>query len=244
MTCSRRLRNYNTNYNCISKPMSLSFSLTEAVSVVQQSYPYEFEQAFKPTYNISIYMPGLVITADEPHLIKKMHFSMVPFFFKERKSTMCTVRHTQILNKQLFKKLMVSHKRCLVLADGFYLWKRFGADKYPFRFTLKDRQVFSMAGIWSAWIDPVSKERYESFCLVTIPGNELITSIGKSMPVILTPETEKIWLSKRIEEQEILEICNTYPPELMTRFQVTKDIADRSLNDPSLIKPINNYLPI
>lgn len=224
--------------------MSLSFSLTEALPVIQQYYPYELEEAYTPTYNISIYMPGLVITADQPQLIKKMHFSMVPFFFKDRKSTMCTVRHTQIFSKQLFRKLMVTHKRCLVLADGFYLWKRFDAEKYPFRFTLKDRKIFSMAGIWSAWIDPITKERYESFCLVTIPGNDLITSIGKSMPVILTPETEKAWLSKTIEEEEIMELCNIYPPELMTRFQVTKDIADRSLNDPSLIKPINNYLPI
>ncbi|WP_316751351.1 SOS response-associated peptidase [Pedobacter gandavensis] len=224
--------------------MSLSFSLTESLPVIQQYYPYELEDAYTPTYNISIYMPGLVITADEPHVIKKMHFSMVPFFFKDRKSTMCTVRHTQILSKPLFRKLMITHKRCLVLADGFYLWKRFDAEKYPFRFTLKDREVFSMAGIWSAWIDPDTKERYESFCIVTIPGQELTNSIYKSMPVILTPETEKEWLSKTIEEAEVPELCNTYPPELMTRFQVTKDIADRSLNDPSLIKPINNYLPL
>ncbi|ALL05329.1 hypothetical protein AQ505_07400 [Pedobacter sp. PACM 27299] len=99
---------------------------------------------------------------------------------------------------------MVTHKRCLLLADGFYLWKRFGAEKYPFRFTLKDRKVFSMAGIWSAWIDPITKERYESFCIITIPGNELISGISKSMPVILPPETEKVWLSKTIEEEASL----------------------------------------
>lgn len=222
--------------------MSLSFSLTEALPAIQQHYPQELEAAYAPTYNIGIYMPGMVITADEPQLIQKMHYSMVPFFFKERKSIMCTVRHSQIFSKPLFRKLMVSHKRCLVLADGFHLWKRFGAEKYPFRFTLKDRKVFSMAGIWSAWIDPHTKERYESFCIITIPANELINGISKSMPVILTPETEKTWLSKTMEEEELLALCGSYPPELMTRFQVTKDIADRSINDSSLIKPINNYL--
>lgn len=222
--------------------MASSYSLAEDLSTLQQYYPYELEEPYTPVYNIGIYMPGMVITADQPKLIRKMHFSMVPFFFKERKSAMCNARSSQILVNPIFKQLVTANKRCLILADGFYIWQRFGAEKYPFRFHCKDRQVFAMAGLWSAWIDPETKERYESFCIVTTPANPLVREIRKSMPVILTPETEKLWLGKETSEEELLASCTAYPEEQMIRFLVSRDIADRNINDASLIKPLN-YVP-
>lgn len=220
--------------------MASSYSLAEELSTLQQYYPYQLEGDYTPTYNIGIYMPGMVITADQPQLIRKMHFSMVPFFFKERKSAMCDARSSQIMVKPVFKQLVTANKRCLILADAFYIWQRFGADKYPFRFQLRDRQVFAMAGLWSAWIDPETKERYESFCIVTTSANPLVRDIRKSMPVILTPETEKLWLHKGASEEELLGVCTAYPEEQMLKFLVSRDIADRSINDSSLIKPLNH----
>lgn len=222
--------------------MASSYSLAEELSTIQHYYPYELEETYTPVYHIGISSPGMVITADQPELIRKMHFSMVPFFFKERKSSMCNARSSHMLVKPVFKQLVITHKRCLILADGFYIWQRFGEEKYPFRFSLKDRRVFSMAGLWSAWIDPDTKERYESFCIVTVPANPLVKESKKSMPLILTPETEKLWLSKGTTEEGLLELCIAYPEEQMIRFLVSRGIADRTINDLSLIKPLN-YVP-
>src|SRR5688500_3234105 len=40
-------------------------------------------------------------------------------------------------------------KRCLVLADGFYEWKRTGRGKVPYRIALHTEEPFAFAGIWS-----------------------------------------------------------------------------------------------
>ena len=37
----------------------------------------------------------------------------------------------------------------MVLADGFYEWKRTGKSKVPYRIALKTEEPFAFAGIWS-----------------------------------------------------------------------------------------------
>ena len=44
--------------------------------------------------------------------------------------------------------------RCLVLADGFYEWRRArasGGSKQAFRITRAGRRLFAFAGLWSIW---------------------------------------------------------------------------------------------
>src|SRR6516162_2850912 len=43
-------------------------------------------------------------------------------------------------------------RRCLVVADGFYEWKKNGAKhKQPFHIHLNDGSVFGFAGLWEHW---------------------------------------------------------------------------------------------
>jgi len=40
---------------------------------------------------------------------------------------------------------------CLVPADGFYEWKKIGADKQPFFITTRDKAPFAFACPWEWW---------------------------------------------------------------------------------------------
>lgn len=43
-------------------------------------------------------------------------------------------------------------KRCLIIADSFYEWKRHeDKSKTPMRVKLKSSNLFAMAGLWEAW---------------------------------------------------------------------------------------------
>jgi putative SOS response-associated peptidase YedK len=48
--------------------------------------------------------------------------------------------------RQAFKK-----GRCLVVADGFYEWKKVGATKQPFYVRFKDARPFAFAGLSEHW---------------------------------------------------------------------------------------------
>lgn len=47
----------------------------------------------------------------------------------------------------MFRKAL-SHRRCLVAADGFYEWKKVNGRKQPYFIHLKGGEPFGMAGIW------------------------------------------------------------------------------------------------
>ncbi len=42
-------------------------------------------------------------------------------------------------------------RRCLILADGFYEWKKEGRNKQPFHIRLGDGRPFAFAGLWGHW---------------------------------------------------------------------------------------------
>jgi putative SOS response-associated peptidase YedK len=43
------------------------------------------------------------------------------------------------------------HRRCLVLADGFFEWQRLGGTRVPYLVRLKDGSPFAFAGLWDHW---------------------------------------------------------------------------------------------
>jgi putative SOS response-associated peptidase YedK len=87
--------------------------------------------------------------------------------------------------------------RCLVIADGFYEWRRAGggapAAKQPFHITRADRKPFAFAGLWSIWYgDEDLKVR--SCTILTTAANRAVAPLHDRMPVILAAEAEAAWL--------------------------------------------------
>jgi putative SOS response-associated peptidase YedK len=54
--------------------------------------------------------------------------------------------------RNAFKK-----RRCLVLADGFYEWRKDGKSKQPYFIRLKDGRPFCFAGLWERWSKAAGK---------------------------------------------------------------------------------------
>ena len=42
-------------------------------------------------------------------------------------------------------------KRCLVVADGFYEWKKIDGRKQPYFIHLKNDRPLAFAGLWDDW---------------------------------------------------------------------------------------------
>jgi putative SOS response-associated peptidase YedK len=104
---------------------------------------------------------------------------------------MINAKAETILEKPSFRNAFKS-RRCLVLSDGFYEWKKEG-EKTPYRIMMKDADSFAMAGIWEKWGSPEG-EVIHSFSIITTGPNSLMEKIHNRMPVILNREDEKKWL--------------------------------------------------
>jgi putative SOS response-associated peptidase YedK len=139
---------------------------------------------FKPSYNIA---PGqqvpVIIREDGRNKVKLMRWGLVPSWAPDPSigNRMINARCETLTEKPSFKQLLGTH-RCLVLADGFYEWRREGKGKAPMRIVMKDRQPFTFAGLWDVWRgDPEAGELY-TFTIITTHANSLLRPIHHRMP--------------------------------------------------------------
>ena len=88
----------------------------------------------------------------------------------------------------------VKSRRCAVVADGFYEWKKNSdGSKQAYFICLKDEAPFAFAGIYTE----KTTTRPSGYCILTTAPNDLMQSIHDRMPVILTPETVGSWVEGR-----------------------------------------------
>jgi putative SOS response-associated peptidase YedK len=110
-------------------------------------------------------------------------------------------------------------RRCLVVADGFYEWKKTGNTKKPYYVRLQSDEPFVFAGIAEQWHR--GGESVESCAIITTTANELMTTIHNRMPVILSPDDYDLWLEPEFYEQDkLLEMLRPYPAIKMTAYTV------------------------
>lgn len=224
--------------------MCARYTLSKSEQEIAAAYNAKVINPFKPDTNIAPTDGGLIIRADEQDIIHNYHFGLVPWFAKDTKSAFKNVnaRNDTLLTSGQWKPLMEKSKRCLVLADGFYEWQDTGSEKLPWRFTLKDRDIFAFAGLYSRWANPKDKSEYWSFTMITTDPNETLEPFHDRMPVILTKDQEKLWLGTDVPVRDLVEICNNqYPDELMNAYRVSKavNVTKGGHNKgPELIMPI------
>jgi putative SOS response-associated peptidase YedK len=73
-------------------------------------------------------------------------------------------------------------RRCLVPADAFYEWQKIDVKtKQPFAIGMKDGSPYPFAGLWERWKDAATKERLETFTVITTDPNEMVEPLHNRM---------------------------------------------------------------
>lgn len=130
-------------------------------------------------------------------------------------------------------------KRCLIIADSFYEWKRNDNNtKTPMRIKLKSDELFAMAGLWEQWKSPDGTSVYTCTVITTTP-NEMVKDIHDRMPAILKREDEKIWLDTSITNTVLLDpLLKPLDPHLMEAYEVSSLVNSPKNNTIELIQKI------
>jgi len=186
----------------------------------------------KPRYNIA---PGqqspVVIEKASIKALTLMYWGLVPSWAKDPTigNRMINARAETLTEKRSFKRLL-PRKRCLVLADGFYEWRKARHGKIPMRYVLKDRELFSFAGLWDIWKQPYGEE-LRSFTIITTDANDLLKPVHDRMPVILLKEDEDKWLDPSLKDPaKLTSLLKSYPSDRMETYDVST-IVNSPMND-------------
>ncbi len=178
---------------------------------------------FRPRYNIA---PGqevaVVFNRDGGRSLGMMHWGLIPSWAKDPSigNKMINARAETLSEKPSFKRL-IAKRRCLVLSDGFYEWRKEGKRKAPMRIRLKTGEPFGFAGLWDSWRKPDGSD-LQTFTIITTEANELLKPIHDRMPVILLKEAEQQWLGFDVKDtSELLSLLKPYPSDLMEAYDVS-----------------------
>jgi putative SOS response-associated peptidase YedK len=151
---------------------------------------------------------------------------------------MINARSETLASKRSFQSAY-SHKRCLVLADGFYEWRKEPGRKVktPFYIRLKSGDPFAFAGLWSSWRAP-DQQNILSCTIITTSPNELLRPIHDRMPVILPREAYEQWLDPGKQSPGQLDCwLKPYPASQMTAYPVSTLVNNPRNDSPDCIVP-------
>lgn len=191
-----------------------------------------------PNFNIAPTHFHPVIPIDDTAHFRCMRWGLVPFWAKDDKigSKMINARIETVHEKPVFKKSL-ERNRCLVPFDGYYEWLKEGKTKIPYRITLPDKSVFSVAGMYEKWKQP-NGQILLSFTVITHPASEPIKHIHDRMPAILSQEVERLWLDNSLSPLQALELIKAPEEGEIIYYRVSDAVNKVSNNDISLVQPI------
>ena len=150
----------------------------------------------RPRYNIAPTQSVAAIrNGEEGRELVLLRWGLVPFWAKDPSigNRMINARAETVAEKPSYRAAF-RHRRCIVLADGFYEWHKEGDAKTPYYISLANGGPFALAGLWENWTDKESGESLQTSTLLTTEANTFMQALHHRMPVVLEPDTATEWL--------------------------------------------------
>jgi putative SOS response-associated peptidase YedK len=218
------------------------FSLSQPTEALAQRFqldevpPLESQYNIAPTNSVATV---LVYPANKKRQFRLLHWGLIPSWAKNPQigAKMINARAETVAQKPAFRAAF-RHRRCLVLADGFYEWQQLEGKKQPYYIQIQDGQPFAFAGLWEHWKGSDGSV-IDSCTLLTTEPNELLRPLHNRMPVILKPENHDLWLDPDVQQPDLLHplLC-PYPSKEMVAFPVSKQVNNPANNTPELVKAV------
>lgn len=201
--------------------------------------PQEAPADASPRYNIAPTQSVPVVRASEAERhFAELRWGLIPLWAKDRAigNRLINARAETVADKPAFRAAF-RQRRCLVLADGFYEWRREGNRKQPYYFRRPHGEPFAFAGLWERWHSPEG-ELIETCALITTAANERVRPIHERMPVILTGEDCALWLAPAQNPLLLERLLAPSAPELLDCYPVSSAVNRPGNDAPELIAPL------
>ena len=177
-----------------ARPMCGRFTLRTSPAQLAEIFALLRAPELKPRYNIAPTQPVAVVRAqDGGRQLSLMHWGLIPSWSRDPSAgaRMINARAETVASRPAFRSAF-RRQRCLIPADGFYEWKKVGAQKQPYYFSFRSGEPFAFAGLWEHWGHDGSA--IDSCTIITTEPNELAAQVHDRMPVIIGREDYDRWL--------------------------------------------------
>ena len=128
------------------------------------------------------------------------------------------------------------HRRCWVLADGFYEWANDGdGARVPWHVSLPDGRPFAFAGVWDRWEGEGGP--LLTCAILTTRPTPSVARVHDRMPVILPHDQRETWLRPGTEPGHLEALLRPFPGELRVE-RVSTRVNSVANDDPTCREPL------
>jgi putative SOS response-associated peptidase YedK len=215
--------------------------LPEDVSEIKLDLKIEWDKLgdYKPRWNAAPTTDLPVVTSvNGERSLEMMRWGLIPSWAREKKIGYSTfnARAESIETAPTFRGPWKAGRRCLVVADGYYEWRRM--DRQPFAIALGNRGTMTFAGLWDSWRGP-DGAIVKSFAIITTRPNDLLATIHDRMPVLLASDCWAEWLGEVDADADALKaMLKPYPSGQMAMWPVGKAVGNVRNDSPDLFEPL------
>jgi putative SOS response-associated peptidase YedK len=195
---------------------------------------------FLPRYNLGPTQDGLIVrTGDRPgkKTVAWLRWGLIPGWARADSDLplLINARVETAASRPAFRDAW-RHRRCLVLADGFYEWTRAGRARIPHHFTIRHGEPFAMAGLWERFVAPNGDAAIETFAILTTSANEVVAPHHDRMPAILDPSLHDDWVNPLVHDADVLRrMLGPFPAIEMVARRVDTRVNDIRHDDPECL---------
>jgi len=218
------------------------FTLTTPSDELASAFPgFVLPEDPHPRYNIAPGQDVLVVPNLENRRAAMYRWGLVPAWAKDPAvgHRLINARAETLAEKPSFR-IPFRKRRCLILSDGFFEWKKAGKSRMPYYVRAREGRPFAMAGLWDIW-HPLSGDALRSCTIITTDANPLVRKVHDRMPAILNPADYLLWLAPETEKassNELQTLLTPFPATEMEAYPVSSLVNSPRNDLPQCIEPV------
>ena len=226
------------------------YAITLPPEAVRAYFAYRETPTFPPRYNIAPSQPIPLVTADPYSAGAVRHFRLMrwgflPGFVKDPKGFPLIIngRAETMAEKASFRAAL-KRRRCLVIADGFYEWRKEGhaggrgAVKRAYLVRRVSGEPMGFAGLYETFCDPSGGE-IDTACIVTTSASPPAARVHERMPAILEPRDFAAWLDvDGVESAKALTLLKPAPRQALEFVEIGPGVNRAANDDESVQQPV------
>lgn len=175
-------------------------------------------------------------------LVERYYGFLPPWAVKDAENRMAfqiMARAESVHEKPMWANAF-QRNRCLLIADGCYLWHKHDETEEPYYLRLKTRELFAIAAVAS--LNLQFHPTIETFATLSVRANGLVAEIHERMPMILHRDAEAVYLDPSTPEDALRDVLVPYDETAMELYKVTPKLKHATGNSRKLIDPIAGAL--
>jgi len=218
------------------------FTLATPSSALAGRFGLSALSELTPRYNVAPTQPVAAVRANAEGnpSFASLRWGLIPPWAKDLSigARMINARAETVAEKPSFRSAF-RHRRCLVLADGYYEWCKTIDGKQPYWIRTAEGGPFAFAGLWERY-EQAGAEVIESCTIITTLPIPQLPEIHDRMPVILPAAAYRTWLDTAYSDLKVLQRhLRPFTEQAMTATRVSTWVNNAGHDDPRCIQALN-----